>query len=308
MLPLVSIITPSYNQARYLEATIRSVLEQDYSNIEYIVVDGGSTDGSVEVIEKYADQLAWWVSEPDAGQAEAINKGFARARGEILAWLNSDDVYAPGAVAAAVDALRSAPDAGLLYGDVLSVDETGRPIYRQTFAPYALCDLMTFRIISQPGVFMRREALESAGELDTNFHFLLDHHLWLRIAACWPLRYLPRTLARARYHAAAKNLAQAERFGEEAFRLVNWMQDEPALRDAFAAHRRDILAGAHRLDAYYQVEAGRYGAGVRAYARAFGFSPIVVLEDWKRVLYALAGTFGLGAVGRWYRRVTRRGE
>ena len=112
-LPLVSIITPSFNQARFLEATLRSVLEQDYPRIEYLVVDGASSDGSVDIIRRYADQLTWWVSEKDSGQSEAINKGLRRARGEFIGWLNSDDIYLPGAVAAAVQIFQSHPRAGL---------------------------------------------------------------------------------------------------------------------------------------------------------------------------------------------------
>ncbi|MCX6036383.1 MAG: glycosyltransferase family 2 protein, partial [Chloroflexi bacterium] len=124
-LPLVSIVTPSYNQARFLEFTIHSVLEQDYPNIEYILVDGGSTDGSVDILQRYADRFAWWVSENDRGQTDAINKGFARAKGDILAWLNSDDTYEPHAVAEAVEFLRGRPEVGLVYGDTNFIDENG---------------------------------------------------------------------------------------------------------------------------------------------------------------------------------------
>jgi glycosyltransferase involved in cell wall biosynthesis len=128
--PRVSIVTPSYNQARFLEATICSVLEQEYSPIEYIVIDGGSTDGSLEIIRKYASRLAYWISEPDRGQTEAINKGFARANGDIYAWLNSDDTYEPEAVAKAVEFLQIHPDVGMVYGDANFIDEQGNVIGR----------------------------------------------------------------------------------------------------------------------------------------------------------------------------------
>ncbi len=123
--PLVSIITPSYNQGRFLLETIQSVLSQDYPNLEYIIVDGGSTDGSLEIIQHYASQLTWWVSEPDQGQTDAINKGFAHAKGEILAWINSDDTYLPGAVSEAVTFLIAHPEAALVYADANLIDEQG---------------------------------------------------------------------------------------------------------------------------------------------------------------------------------------
>src|SRR5215208_2659718 len=123
--PRVSIITPSFNQGQFLEETMHSVLEQDYPNIEYIVVDGGSADNSVEIIKKYQGQLAWWVSEKDRGHADALNKGFSHATGEILAWLNSDDVYFPNAVSQAVSFLKTNPAIGMVYGDAELIDDAG---------------------------------------------------------------------------------------------------------------------------------------------------------------------------------------
>lgn len=123
--PLVSIVIPSYNQAQFLETTIRSLLGQDYPNFELILVDGNSTDGSLDIIHRYVDKFAWWVSEKDNGHADALNKGFSHARGEILAWLNSDDTYYPGAISDAVSTLRAHPEIGMVYGDADLTDESG---------------------------------------------------------------------------------------------------------------------------------------------------------------------------------------
>jgi glycosyltransferase involved in cell wall biosynthesis len=239
---LVSIITPSFNQASYLEQTIQSVLNQDYADIEYIVIDGDSTDGSVDIIKKYASHLAYWVSEKDSGQAEAINKGMARAKGEIVAWLNSDDYYLSGTVRAAVAALEQNPDVVLVYADMLAVNEHGQTFNNLRYRQLTLKDLFCFQIIGQPAVFLRRAAFENSGGLDPSFHFLLDHHLWIRIAAQERILHVPQTWAAARYHAAAKNRAQTAAFGREAFRILDWAKTRPEFSKLVGARAR---AAAH---------------------------------------------------------------
>lgn len=284
--PLVTIITPSYNQAPFLEETIRSVLGQDYPNLEYFIIDGGSTDGSVEIIQKYADRLAGWVSEKDHGQGEAINKGFARASGEIVAWINSDDYYLPGAISTAVTALQAAPEVGLVYGDVLSIDASGNVFNVMTYKQWGLDDLMQFNIIGQPAVFMRREVLERAGYLDLSYHYLLDHELWLRVAQQAPMKYLPQRLAAARVHAGAKNVAHTPEYGKDAYRLVAWMPTQPGLEARFHRLRRRIWAGAHRINARYLLDGGQAKASLRAYLKGFAASPGVVLPEFHRILFA----------------------
>jgi glycosyltransferase involved in cell wall biosynthesis len=303
--PLISIITPSYNQADFLAQTIESVLAQEYPRLEYYVYDGGSTDGSQVVIRQYAERLTGWVSEIDHGQADAINKGFRKSTGEILAWLNSDDFYQPGALARVAQAFQEHPEAGLIYGNVLSVDETGTPFHLQAFQPYTLEDLMSFRIISQPGVFFRRSLLERAGLLDESYHLLLDHQLWLRMARLAPMVYIPETLAAARYHPAAKNRARAAGFGAEALRIADWMESDPAFAEPFAGNRRRIRAGALRLDAYYLLEGGSPGRSLRAYGKAFAQHPPTALADWRRILFAGISLIGLGQARAWIDRWRR---
>ncbi len=220
-LPTVSIVTPSFNQARYLEATIQSVLSQDYPRIETIIVDGGSTDGSVDVIQKYADQLAWWVSEKDRGQTDAINKGFARASGQILAWLNSDDTYEPRAVGQAVKYLLEHREVGMVYADCNYINEEGRVIGK---FPAAQTDLARLRRgyvhIPQQTMFFRAELWKQVGPLDPSFYFAMDYDLWTRIAARSELKYLAgQTWANFRIHTSGKTIAADDRCWPEMIRV-----------------------------------------------------------------------------------------
>ena len=219
--PLVSIITPSFNQARYLEATIQSVFVQDHPRIEYIIVDGGSIDGSVDIIKKHEGRLAWWVSEQDKGQTDAINKGFNRAKGEILAWLNSDDTYNPGAVSAAVKYLVENPDAAMVYADCDYIDEDGQVIGRFKSAQTDYRRLREGYVhIPQQTMFFRAKYWKELGPLDPSFYFAMDYDLWTRLAARAPIKYLDgQTWANFRIHTSGKTTSADDRCWPEMLRV-----------------------------------------------------------------------------------------
>ena len=291
---LVSIITPSFNQAAYLEQTILSVLEQDYSRVEYIVVDGASTDKSADIIRKYESKLTYWVSEKDNGQADAINKGFARATGEVIAWLNSDDYYLAGAVSAAVKIFEEHPDVVLVYGNMLAVDEHGKTFNTLNYKQLTLEDLLCFQIIGQPAVFMRRSALQNTGGLDPTFHFLLDHHLWIRLAQQGKILHVPQTWAAARYHAEAKNRAKAAEFGREAFRILDAIAQDKNLAPSLVKVNRRARAAAHRVDARYLLDGGQSVAALSAWMRALFIHPPTALARLNIFASAILNLFGLG--------------
>ena len=300
--PLVSIITPSYNQGEFLEDTIKSVLAQDYPSIEYLIVDGGSTDGSVDIIQKYHSHLAWWVSEPDDGQASAINKGMSQARGEIVAWLNSDDLYLPGAVRQAVEVFQANKQIGMVFGNALTIDAEGCPIKELIFPDWELQDLIGFRIICQPAVFMDRTSFERAAGLDLNYHFMLDHHLWIRIANLKPIKHIPNFWAAARHHKSAKNISQSTEFGRETLELLEWMQSQPDLALIMEQNKRNVLAGAYRLNARYLMDGGQYADSLKSYAKAFFYQPKYTLSHWHRILFALLGLLGVRNLDGFYTR------
>lgn len=219
--PLVSVVTPSYNQAPFLEATIRSVLLQGYPNLEYRVVDGGSTDGSVEIIERYAPFLASWVSEPDRGQTHAINKGWDRSRGDVIAYLNSDDIYLPGAIHASVAFLEATPAVDMVYGSIRHIDGQGRVFNQIRPRAFALKRLVHTCFIPQPAVFLRRSLWERVGPLREESRYTMDYDYWLRVSRYTEPRWLNRFTAGFRYHGLSKSSSVMGRFFAEELDMLD---------------------------------------------------------------------------------------
>ncbi|HDD62614.1 MAG TPA: glycosyltransferase [Chloroflexi bacterium] len=306
MRPLVSIITPSYNQVKYLEDTIQSVIQQDYPNLEYIIVDGGSTDGSPEVIERYQDKFAWWVSESDQGQADAINKGFRKATGEIVAWLNSDDLYLPGTISSAVELFQKNPAAGVIYGDAVSADADGRLLNELRFSSWGTRDFLQFNIICQPAVFMKRSIVEKVGYLDPNYHFFLDHQLWIRLSRETEFVHHPEIWAVSRYHQDAKNVTMASGCGAEVIRIMDWAEKEPDLAGIIGNNYHQVWAGAYQMIARYLLDGGKPGEAFRTYYKAARTWPPSLRGYWHRFLFSALNSLGLGFLGKWYYNVKNR--
>lgn len=239
-LPLVSIVTPSYNQAHFLRATIASVVQQDYLNIEYIVMDGGSTDGSVDVIRRHASEIAHWVSAPDKGQADAINRGWQYAHGEIMAWLNSDDTYTPDAISTVVRAFQQHPQADVVTADCQVIDENGAVI-RQLPSVLNFQALLAGNSLPQPGVFCRRPALERVDWLRADLHYVFDWALWVDLWRNGATFYhLPQVVANFRIWEHSKtgsgtvgrSLSGGAKFARERFDVLSgWASAPPPMRD-----------------------------------------------------------------------------
>jgi glycosyltransferase involved in cell wall biosynthesis len=249
-LPTLSIVTPSYNHAEFLEQTVRSVLDQGYPGLEYLVMDGGSTDGSVDVLRRYGDRLRW-VSERDGGQAAALNAGFRQTSGEIIGWINSDDFYAPGALEVVGRVFAERPDVQWLYGRCPIVDRAGvetRSLvtrYKEFWMRrYRYERLMIENFINQPTVFFRRSLLETVGPIDEGMRNAFDYHLFLRMAERARPHFVDRVLAFFRVYADAKTSSTFHRsFREEA---------DAARR--VAAGRHPVLIALHELN-YYKLTA-----------------------------------------------------
>jgi glycosyltransferase involved in cell wall biosynthesis len=205
--PRISVVTPSFNQGEFLEQTIRSVLLQGYPNLEYIIIDGGSSDMSVEIIEKYAPYLAYWVSESDRGQSHAINKGFERSTGEIMCWLNSDDYYLPNTLITVAENLAADTGNSAIVGHCVQVFADGRPSISYEGKYENLQRLLQFwkgYQMHQSAIFWRREVFEKIGFLNEKQHYIMDFDYWVRIARHFEFKNINRELACFNYHENAK--------------------------------------------------------------------------------------------------------
>ncbi|WP_298819182.1 glycosyltransferase family 2 protein [Chloroflexus sp.] len=259
--PLVSIVVPSLNQGRYIGATLQSILSQNYPNLEVWVIDGGSSDETLAVLDTFAgDDRIQIVTGKDAGQADAINRGWARARGSVLAWLNSDDTYLPGAIAAQVSALQSHPGAVAVYASARYIDEQGQALRTVAARPYHPLSLLRLLIPIQPTVFARRAAAGLTGPLDLTMRYALDTAYWVRLIRHGPMLQAPGIVATYRLHAASKTVAQFSGFYREWLQIAEqFFAAHPGLRPARPAVLADIYAAMANLEA----RNGALGAAVR---------------------------------------------
>jgi len=232
--PKISVVTPSYNQGEFIEETIRSVLLQGYPDLEYIIVDGGSTDDTLEILMKYEPWLASWASEPDQGQTDAINKGWRTGSGEFVTWLNSDDILTPDSLQVAAKTLMARGDVDLVYGDFQEMDAQGRIVQLVGRFPFAIEEVLRYwrNPVCQPGFLMRRDLLTRIGYLDPAFHYAMDFDYWLRVGKRGRLLYIPKVLAGFRIHPEAKGSTQIATLAQENVLLVEKFFADPDLPEA----------------------------------------------------------------------------
>jgi glycosyltransferase involved in cell wall biosynthesis len=288
--PRVSVVSPSYNQGQFIEETIRSVLLQGYPNLEYSILDGGSTDGSLEIIRRYEPWLAYWVSEPDGGQTQAINKGWLRTPGDLLAYINTDDCYVSGALGIAAGAFCARPDVGMVYGTAMLVDQAGNELRTWEAQPF---DLRTMLIqgntVPQPAAFFSRTALETVGLLSEEWQMIMDYEFCIRIGMCLPALCVPRTLARFRLHDESKSRLRLDETLGELLRFITTFRPTQMSPRDWEALKRVVMSRIH-----YEFSLGYATLGEPERSRAFKqlvesvrLSPLYALRRPTSTVYIL---------------------
>lgn len=253
----ISIVIPSLNQGEFLENTVRSVLGQKYDNLEFIIIDGGSTDGSIDIIKKYEHLLSYWISEKDSGQSNAINKGLKRATGDIIAYINSDDMYCPGAFHAITKYFENHPNCLWLCGNVLFMNEEGKVFSRKkpVYTPFILQHGSAS--IYQPGVFLRRRVLEDVGYLREEFHAIMDKEWFSRIAERTPPDFIDLDIAQFRWHSKSKS--SSKKSSEHYTKYVLEMRaiserHTPSIKSLWKIYPRMVVFGLNQISRIIKIK------------------------------------------------------
>lgn len=257
--PKITVVTPSYNQGHYIEQTICSVLDQGYPNLEYIIIDGGSKDDSVSIIKKYEKHLAYWVSEKDRGQSDAINKGYRKATGEIFNWLNSDDYYEPRALFKVADAFLKNPELQVycgisrVFGEDKEFHTKGTDVY-----PGNINKTIGWPRIDQPETFFKKSVWDTIGGVDERFHYVMDKELWVRFLLYYGLAGVKKEdelLVHFRHHGESKTVSQSDNFVTETYRLFYTLADKHGLKKE-AELLSSMIGSTDKYDINYEQRHG----------------------------------------------------
>jgi glycosyltransferase involved in cell wall biosynthesis len=274
-LPLVTVITPAYNQAHFLRDTIESVLAQDYPNIELVVLNDGSTDNTEEILKEYTGRIKW-ETQPNMGQTATINKGWQQTSGEIITWLNSDDTFLPGGVRIGVQYLLDHPETAIVFGDTMLTEADGTHLYASP--PQPPFDYMRFlancnNTVSQPSTFIRRTVLEKAGELDSKFYYFMDWDFWMRAGLYFKIDHITDILSTYRLHAESKTVAQALKAAPELEYMYNKFFSRTDLPEEVRKAEKKAMMNMFFLTAGYYLKGGDTKMAAKTARRAFKINP-----------------------------------
>lgn len=299
--PKISIIVPSYNQASFLEETLRSVLGQGYPNLECLVIDGGSTDGSLEILQKYAHLLRW-MSEPDKGQSDAINKGFKMATGELIGWQNSDDTYEPNALYHAAKALLAHPKLDVIHGLVRHIDAQSQWVSDYPVQPVNIANMIPYSAVTNHAIFVHRRVIEAGEFLNVNLHHCMDQEWILRLLRReYKFQFNPKIKSNWRLHGESKSTGQMRVWAREAFDLCKDVYLDRALSTEIRQKaKRELFSLCHDSFSKRRFEVFHYQ--IRALVQLFGWR-LLGTKLWVKLI--LSG-LGEGAIAQLQKMRDRR--